>query len=359
MTGKKLYDKKKHPENEMKKILCALISALFILTACQNEPAVTEPETTSVYQTDRETVTEALPETRTVTEQETTEAETEPETASVYGRFKFTENLINPSVTAPYAILINAGTDEILYINCDPQEKIYPASTTKVLTAIVALKNCEPDVVFKPGDELSLLPPDSSIAYIKPNHELTLEMLIEGMMLPSGGDAAYVVAAGVGRIIAKDDSLSGKEAVAVFMDEMNRYGKEELGLTGTHFTCPDGYHDDDHYTTIIDIMTIARAALDERIIMKYAATYEDDVRYASGHKNTWTNTNKLIDQDSPYFYENATGLKTGTTDEAGCCLLASAALGTKRVIAGVFGAKDNAERFSDARSLLLFGMNKQ
>ena len=277
---------------------------------------------------------------------------------SPYGTFKMADNPVNVTVTSPYAILIDANTKEIMYINCDPEEKIYPASTTKLLTAIVALKYCEPDVVFKPGDEQSLLASDSSIAYIKSNHELSLDMLIEAMMLPSGGDAAYTVAAGVGRIIAKDENLSGVDATKVFVDEMNRYGAEVLGLKNTHFTCPDGYHDDDHYTTIIDIMTIAYAALSEPIIMKYAALEHDDVRYASGHKNSWENTNKLIDPDSPYFYENANGMKTGTTDEAGCCLIASAAFSTKKVIAGIFGAKDNRERFTDARSLLVIGINR-
>ena len=142
------------------------------------------------------------------------------------------------------------------------------------------------------------------------------------------------------------------------MDEMNRYGKEVLGLRDTHFTCPDGYHDDDHYTTLIDIMTIARAAMSEPLILKYAGMFKDDVRYASGHKNTWTNTNLLLDPDSKYFYENATGMKTGTTDEAGCCLIASAAIGTKKVLAGIFGAENTKTRFNDGRTLLVVGINR-
>ena len=129
-------------------------------------------------------------------------------------------------------------------------------------------------------------------------------------------------------------------------------------MTGSHFTCPDGYHNDDHYTTIIDIMTIAYAALSDPIIMKYAGLDRDDVRYASGHKNFWKNSNKLIDQESPYFYEHAIGIKTGTTEEAGCCLVSCAAFSTKMVLAGVFGAKTNNERFTDSRTLLVVGMSR-
>ena len=349
----------------MKRIISILLLTVIALCTLVSCGGAEDTQTTAVQtraETDPETepdnVTDLPAGDTTGYEETTTEAETEPPAPSPYGQFTFTENRINAMVTAPYAILIDAKTKEILYINCEPDAKIYPASTTKVLTAIVALKHCAPDVVFKPGNELELVAKDSSIAYVKSRHELSLEMLIEGMMLPSGGDAAYVVAAGVGKKIAGNDSLTGKEAVAVFMDEMNRYAKEELGLTGSHFTCPDGYHDDDHYTTPIDIMTVAYAALSEPLIMKYAATYEDDVRYASGHKNTWVNTNSLIDPESPYFYENATGLKTGTTDEAGCCLLSSAAFGSKKVIAGVFAAENNKIRFSDSRALLTAGINR-
>ncbi len=341
----------------------SLIICLFVLASCaQNPPKDTSKATAAV--TGAQTVADntlpdtfpaettgeiAAADTEKATEPPTTEAPANP-----YGIFTYNPK-VNVNVTSPYCILINAKTNEILYTNCDVNEKIYPASITKLLTAIIALKYGDPQTVYTPGDELTLLAADSSRAYIKAQHSLTLEMLIEAMMLPSGGDAAYVVAAGIGRIIAKNESLTGVEAVAVFVGEMNKYA-EEHNLTGSHFTCPDGYHDDDHYTTLLDIMTISRYALDEPIIMKYAGRYRDDVRYASGHKNTWTNTNTLLDSDSPYYYENAIGLKTGTTDEAGYCLVSAAALGTKEVLAGVFAAPKSGTRFTDSRTLLVAGM---
>lgn len=275
---------------------------------------------------------------------------------SPYGIFKLSDNLLSADVSSPHAILIDVNTKEILYLNCDPEEKIYPASTTKILTAIVALKYCDPDVIFRPGDELSLLEYDSSMAYTRPQHELTLEMFIEGMMLPSGCDAAYTIAAGVGRIIAQDDTLSGVEASAVFVNEMNRYGTEVLGLTGSHFSCPDGYHKDDHYTTITDIMTVAYAALSEPLIMKYARLYHDDVTFASGHSTSWSNGNKLLNPNSPYYYKYATGIKTGFTEEAGYCLVSCAELGEKKVMAGIFGAENNYGRFTDSKNLLTAGI---
>ena len=326
-------------------------------TAAPSEPsadtaAASETEKTQTGPAADTSAYETLPEKPTeATETPTTEA---PE-PNPYGIFTYDHNTVNVNVSSPYCILINAKTNEILFTNCDVNEKIYPASTTKLLTAIIALKYGDPAEVFTPGDELDLVASDSSKAYIKSHHKLTLEMLIEGMMLPSGGDAAYVVAAGVGRIIAGNDALTSVEAVAVFIDEMNKFA-EEHGLAGSHFTCPDGYHDDDHYTTLLDIMTVSRLALDEPIIMKYAGLYDDDVKYASGHKITWTNTNLLLDKDSKYYYENAIGLKTGTTDEAGYCLVSAAALGSKKVLAGVFAAPNTGARFNDSRALLVAGM---
>ena len=351
----------------MKKLIALIITAAAVcplLFSCTGSGAETsyEPYTQVITAPETDTDTEAVTDTAAETVEETTEAPTtapEPE-PSPYGIFTYTENKINVNVSSPYAILIDANTKEILYLNCDPTERIYPASTTKLLTSLVALKHCDPSVVFKPGDELTLVEKDSSIAYIKTHHELTCEMLIEGMMLPSGGDAAYALAAGVGKIIANDPEMNGIDAVKVFMDEMNRYAVEELGLTGSHFTTPDGYDDPEHnhYTTLIDIMTVGYAAMNEPIIMKYAGTAEDNVRYASGHKMTWVNGNKLIVPDSKYFYENATGIKTGTTDDAGCCLISSAALGVKRMLAGVFKTSGDKMRYTDSRNLLACGLDR-
>ena len=121
------------------------------------------------------------------------------------------------SVNAEHAFAYDVDNEEFLYLKGE-NEIIYPASTTKLLTALFALECAEPDTVFRPGDELQLVGSGSSIAYIKPIHQLTLEMLIEGMLLPSGNDAAYVIAAGVGRILADDETLEGKTAVDLFME---------------------------------------------------------------------------------------------------------------------------------------------
>ena len=335
--------------------LCMLICSGLCACAPSGQDAQTT-ETPSVTTAQGDTV--APIDVFTTEEELTTASVQTTEPAETNGLFYYDPIQTDVQITAPFAILIDVKTNTILYMKGDGNTMIYPASTTKLLTALIALQYCEPDVKFTPGDELSFVPSDSSIAYIKSRHTLTLEMLIEGMMLPSGGDAAYVIAAGVGRIISGNVYATAREAVDAFVAKMNEYAAQ-VGMTNSHFTCPDGYHDNDHYTTLLDVMILAQLAEENEIIMKYAGTLSDDVTYASGHKNSWKNSNLLIDPDSEFYYQYATGIKTGTTDEAGCCVVASAAFGTKKVLVGIFGATTNAIRFNDAKALLALGIGEE
>lgn len=284
----------------------------------------------------------------TITDKETLPAQTEAETDA---GFKYEPIEISRTIHADHASLLDVESNTVLFQQGGLDTKLYPASTTKLITALVALKYCDLDTVFTAGEELSLVRPDSSIAYIKRGHKLTVDMLIAAMLLPSGNDAAYVVAAGAGKIIANDKSMDNKQAVNVFINQMNEFAQEN-SLNGSHFTCPDGYHDNNHYTTLNDMMTVGKLALENETIMKYAGTHSLDVTYASGHTNSWTNTNNLIDQTGPHYYKFATGLKTGTTSEAGCCLMVSAEKDGRKVIACIFGADTNDQRYADALNLL-------
>lgn len=274
-----------------------------------------------------------------------TDAETDKQSDFTYAPIE-----IKREINATHVALLDVEKNEILFEKGGLDTKIYPASTTKLITALLALENCSPETVITAGDELSLMGEGSSIAYIKRGHRLTLDMLIAAMLLPSGNDAAYVVAAGVGRIMANDDSISSKEAVNYFCRKMNSFASEH-GLTGSNFTCPDGYHDDNHYTTLHDMLIISSLAVKNETILKYAKTESLSVTYASGEKNSWNNTNELIKASSPYYYSYAIGLKTGTTTEAGKCLVSAAQKDGRTVIACVFNAEGNDDRF--ASSLLL------
>ncbi len=227
---------------------------------------------------------------------------------------------------------------------------IVPASITKLLTALCALHYMPADELITPGDELNLVKPDSSIAYVRSNHTLTLSMLIEGMMLPSGNDAAHVVAAAVARYVTGDPKMSGQAAVDHFVKLMNDYAVS-IGCTGTNYIVPDGYAHEDHYTSAHDLVIVGEAAIRNEIIAKYANTTSEKVFYASGHTMTWHNTNQLIHPESDFYSPYVTGLKTGSLAE-NYCVLVSAEIGGKTYLLGLFKAPVEAGRYEDAHKII-------
>jgi D-alanyl-D-alanine carboxypeptidase (penicillin-binding protein 5/6) len=227
---------------------------------------------------------------------------------------------------------------------------VYPGSTSKLITALYALSVLPADKVITAGDELDFVKQGSSIAYIKKGHRLTVEMLVEAMMIPSGNDAAYVLAAAVGREI-KGSDISSTEALEAFTVGVNKY-TNTIGLCGTLITVPDGYADEAHYTTTEDMAIIAIKAMDDPIISKYAGVYTDDVRYASGEINTWINTNKLLDKESKYYSPYAVGLKTGSISGEYSLLFSFRFDDGREYIAGVFGADGKNDRFEDANTII-------
>ncbi len=227
-------------------------------------------------------------------------------------------------------------------------ERIYPASLTKLLTALYAQTLLSPQEIITPGAELALVPSDSSVAYIKPHHKLTVEMLIQGMMMPSGNDAAYVVAAAAGNRL--DGSLQGAEAVARFMEGMNDYARQ-LGLCDSHFTVPDGLAGEEHYSTLEDLAIIARHAFDNELIRTFGGTQSADVIYESGHSNRWVHTSLLLDPDSAYYDRRVISSKTGSAG-GWYNVISLAEIGDARYIVGVLGASGKNTRFADTVKIL-------
>lgn len=247
-------------------------------------------------------------------------------------------------IQTPFAVVYDALSHQILYSKGN-ERIIYPASTTKLLTILAALRVLRPDEVVCAGSELALMDEDSSVAGIGEGHALTVEMLIEAMLLPSGNDAAYILAAAAGERIG-EGLVSGADALPVFMAFMEEYGRS-IGLVGTHFTVPDGLAFWDHYTTLEDIVLIGRAAMQCPLIRRYAATVRDTVTYQSGQAVTWSNTNPLLRPDSPWYRPAVTGLKTGYLRHNSCILL-SVEAGDARYLVGLFGAEDSDMRCADA-----------
>ena len=129
------------------------------------------------------------------------------------------------------------------------------------------------------GEETTWIDPASSIASVTPGDTLRVEMLIQGMLMQSGNDAAYAVAVAAGRVIADDPQLSAREALNTFMEEVNRQLAQHR-LAGTHFVTPDGLDAPGHHTTAADMLSIAILATENPTIRHYAGIAKSPVKLA-------------------------------------------------------------------------------
>lgn len=254
-------------------------------------------------------------------------------------------------ITTQQAFVYDCSADEFLYISGSEDETVYLASITKIFTAHVALQYLEPEAEVTVGDELDMVVWGSSVADLEKGNVLTVEMLIEAMMLPSGNDAAYTLAAAAGRAIDGDPELSASAAVNVFMAQMNQEARLQ-GMLNTHFVNPDGIHDADHYSSMGDLALLGKLALESPAIVRCCTVARDMVTPIEGRSFAWKNTNELIDPASEYYCPVCLGLKTGQTPNAGSCLLSAFDLDGRQIIIGVFGCPETEDRFPDTLQLL-------
>ena len=219
-------------------------------------------------------------------------------------------------VDAESVYLINLDTGKVIYEK-DADKKIYPASTTKIMTALLALENIPdldaPQVELKLYIQNALSGTGASLAGILRGESFSPRELLYASMLPSGNEAAMMLGDYVG-----DGSLD-------YFAEMMNERAAELGAANTHFVNASGMHDDDHYTTAYDMYLITKAALENETFRQIVSTrYYYAGEDQNGNPLHWNTTNFLISPGSTYYYPYATGVKTGTTDEAGRCLVSTA-----------------------------------
>lgn len=320
--------------------LCGvLIGAWF--TADKTPPEATLPETAVTTEQTAAPTTEAV-----------TEPTVEPTTAPTEPPYPTYETPDESQLHCRHAFVYDLTNRRLLYTYGDQNESISPASLTKLMTCYVALQYLDTDTVITVGEEAGFIAPDSSIAAIRQGNRLTVEMILQGTLMQSGNDGAYVLAVAAGRAIAADPKLDARTALATFMAEVNLW-LQRNGLTGTHFVTPDGYDAEGHHTTAANLLQIARLALNEPMIAKYAAMEKAVVTYESGENYTWVNTNWLLrETDFPDLYcPEANGLKTGGTRKAGNCVIATFDDGDRRLMIGVLGCEIINDRFVDARFL--------
>lgn len=268
------------------------------------------------------------------------------------------------NLTASNAILFDIHRGSVLFEK-NSKERCYPASTTKILTALIAIENCDLHDEVTVGDEANFPPVGSSKAGIRYGEKLTMEQLLNCMLIPSGNDAAYTIAVNAARKISGNMKLGNREAVQFFCEFMNKRAKE-LGAKDSRFVNPDGFHNIEHYTTAYDLCLIAREAVKHKefrdIICKDGYKIPDvKIIDKNGKQHLESriliNTNKLILKNNAHYYKFATGGKTGHTDEAGYCLVSSAEADGKDILAVIMNStKENV--WSDSTKLLEFGIEK-
>lgn len=256
-----------------------------------------------------------------------------------------TNDIVNwptgPDINAESAFLIEANTGVILYAK-NPHEKLYPASTTKLITALLAAENSEmSDIVTFSHDAVFSLEPGSSNIGIDPGQAMTMKECLYGIMVGSANEVANAVAEHVG------GSMDG------FVDMMNERVKD-LGLTDTHFSNANGLHDKDHYTSAYDLAMIARDFFNNEELKDIGNTKSHHFTPTSTQPDDFyvRNKHKLINGNIPY--EGVIGGKTGYTSEARETLVTCAEANGMRLICVIMKEED-PEQYYDTVKLFDYG----
>lgn len=258
--------------------------------------------------------------------------------SSTYITTSFSASTSTITIYSPSCILMEASSGKILYEKNANQVR-YPASTTKIMTAILVLENCElTDVATVSRNAIHSIPADYVLCNIKEGEELTIEQLLNVLLIPSANDAAVVLA----------EHVSG--SVSKFSDLMNEKAKE-IGCKNTHFVNPNGIHNKNHVSTAYDLALIGRYAMKNDtfrgIVKKTQYTLPATNKYSQTDRTFKTTNDLLIKSKSNYYYPDAIGVKTGYTGDAGNCLVASAKRDNMEVISVVLGANFTKEGLSE------------
>lgn len=277
-------------------------------------------------------------------------------TDSDINSYNTTVNSNIPSTYSPACILMDQNSGKILYSK-NANTKMYPASTTKIMTAILTLENCKLDEVATAShNAVYSIPYSYSVATIQEGEELTIEQLLNVLLIPSANDAAVVLA----------EHIAG--SVEAFADMMNNKAVE-IGCKNTHFVNPNGIHNEDHYSTAYDLALMGQYAMKfdvfRSIVSKTSYALPATAKYDKEDR-LFNTTNDLIKKNyrsSPrnYYYEYATGAKTGYTDAAKSCIVATATKDDVSLIAVVLHDSTTDEGLSqralDCKALFEYGFN--
>jgi D-alanyl-D-alanine carboxypeptidase len=232
-----------------------------------------------------------------------------------------------PHTSARSAIIIDIGSMKTLYEK-NPDERLFPASTTKIMTALVALSHYRIDQILTATDSAI----EGNVIDLEPGEQVSVENLLYGLLVGSGNDAALVLS----------ESYPGK--TPGFVQAMNQKAKE-INLGSSRFTNPVGFDEPGHFSTAKDMALLSVEAIKNPIFSRIVATPELTITDITGTKSHYLkNTNELVGQ-----VEGVMGIKTGWTENAGECLVTLTERGGNKVIAVVLGS---ASRFEESKSLI-------
>jgi D-alanyl-D-alanine carboxypeptidase (penicillin-binding protein 5/6) len=235
-----------------------------------------------------------------------------------------------PKVLSKYAICIERTTGTILFEN-DAYEKTAMASTTKIMTAIIAIEKGNLNDIVTISKKAAQI--NGSRLDLRENMQISLKDLLYGLMLRSGNDAAIAIA----------EYISGStEEFAVLMNEKAK----SLGMNNSHFVTPNGLDDDQHYSTAYDMAVLTNYALNNKVFAEIVGTKKISINW-NGNSREISNTNELLGN-----YNGVYGVKTGFTFGAGRCLISACKRNGLDVIVVVLGANTKKDRTNDSVKIL-------
>ena len=243
-------------------------------------------------------------------------------------------------IKAKSAVLMDVSTGKVL-MEFNPDTKLFPASVTKIMTILLvaeAVSSKKITLADKVACSLNAASKGGSQIWLEEGEVMTVDELLRATVIGSANDAATLLG----------EYISGSEEA--FISLMNARAKE-LGMNNTHFVNATGLDDttDDHLTTAHDIAIMSCELLKHEFITEYTTVWMDSLRNG---ETELVNTNKLV-----RFYEGTTGLKTGTTAKAGCCVSASAKRDNLHLVAVVMGSGNSSDRFETAKAMLSWGFS--
>ena len=261
-------------------------------------------------------------------------------------------------VTAPFVACYDATNKKMLYTK-SPTATAYPASTTKIITAITALKYCDYYDSYICGNELDMMNQGSSpgTAGMIKGQKWTIRDLLYAALLPSGNDAAYGLAECTIDKLYPGNTWSARERIDKFAELMNETA-EAVGCVHSHFMTPDGnsYYTSSgawderlskHYVCAEDMIRIASYAFRIPELCEIVRTTNISIT-VSGKSYTFTNTNKLLRTDTAYYYTGTVGMKTGTTTPGGNCLVSGVFKNGRLIIVAMLKSSTSNGRYEDS-----------